>query len=351
MQRNPAFRHRTEEDYRKRAIENHLRSVDLFDSIRTDEGDQFGEFVQQFRQKFTLRRCEPGEVILRQGDPPVDGLYLVRTGFVKVTETRAGGERVLSYVGRGGYIGEIALISELPELAGLAPPGVRTATCTALDHLELVRIAREDFQEILNRYPKVRQKLVEAAVKKLQANQQAVRSLQSTSLGSFLEQGLQEATHLLVLDLEKCTRCDECTKACSDTHEGVTRLIREGLRFDKFLVASSCRSCLDPYCLVGCPVGSISRDRDGVIQIADWCVGCGLCAANCPYGNINMIEEYDGDKKAYVPKATTCDLCTSLGPGSEPSCCYACPHDAAHRYSGDELLRIVQGPVLAGSSA
>jgi len=42
-----------------------------------------------------------------------------------------------------------------------------------------------------------------------------------------------EAQSLLVLDLEKCTRCDECTKACSDSHSGVTRLIREGLRFDQ----------------------------------------------------------------------------------------------------------------------
>ena len=39
------------------------------------------------------------------------------------------------------------------------------------------------------------------------------------------------AQSLLVLDLEKCTRCDECTRACSDSHNGVTRLIREGLRF------------------------------------------------------------------------------------------------------------------------
>ena len=96
------------------------------------------------------------------------------------------------------------------------------------------------------------------------------------------------AQSLLVLDLEKCTRCDECTKACADTHEGVTRLIREGLRFDKFLVASSCRSCLDPYCMVGCPVGSIRRRDTREIIIEDWCIGCGKCAENCPYGNINM---------------------------------------------------------------
>ena len=55
-----------------------------------------------------------------------------------------------------------------------------------------------------------------------------------------------EAQSLLVLDLEKCTRCDECVKACADAHDGVTRLVREGLRFDKYLVATSCRSCRDP---------------------------------------------------------------------------------------------------------
>ena len=122
------------------------------------------------------------------------------------------------------------------------------------------------------------------------------------------------AKNLLVLDLEKCTRCDECTKACADTHQGVTRLIREGLRFDKFLVASSCRSCLDPYCMVGCPVGSIRRSPKGEIIIEDWCIGCGLCAENCPYGNINMVEEYDTKKKAEVRKATTCDLCRAWAP-------------------------------------
>ena len=96
------------------------------------------------------------------------------------------------------------------------------------------------------------------------------------------------AQSLLVLDLERCTRCDECTKACADAHDGVTRLIREGLRFDKYLVASSCRSCLDPYCMVGCPVGSIRRKSTREIIIEDWCIGCRKCEENCPYGNIEM---------------------------------------------------------------
>ena len=71
--------------------------------------------------------------------------------------------------------------------------------------------------------------------------------------------------------------------------------------------------------------------------IEDWCIGCGLCANNCPYGNINLhpfaVEaddpEVPGRKRAMIrQKATSCDLCHDH---AEPSCVYACPHDAAHR--------------------
>ena len=97
-----------------------------------------------------------------------------------------------------------------------------------------------------------------------------------------------EAQSLLVLDLEKCTRCDSCVRACADAHDGVTRLIREGLRFENYLVATSCRQCRDPLCMVGCPVGSIRRRQSLEVIIEDWCIGCGLCAKNCPYGNITL---------------------------------------------------------------
>ncbi len=147
-----------------------------------------------------------------------------------------------------------------------------------------------------------------------------------------------EAQNLLLIDLERCTRCDECVRACADAHEGVTRLIRDGLRFDKFLVATSCRSCRDPLCMVGCPVGSIRRHPDSLeIIIEDWCIGCGLCATQCPYGNINMHPfmvdgedpERPGKRKAVLrEKATTCDLSRQY---HEPACVYACPHDALKR--------------------
>jgi Fe-S-cluster-containing hydrogenase component 2 len=89
--------------------------------------------------------------------------------------------------------------------------------------------------------------------------------------------------------------------------------------------------------MVGCPVGSIRRRNSLEVIIEDWCIGCGLCAENCPYGNINMhpfnvsadLPDAQGKKKAMIKqKATSCDLCSDF---AEPSCVYACPHDAAHR--------------------
>jgi len=47
--------------------------------------------------------------------------------------------------------------------------------------------------------------------------------------------------------------------------------------------------------------------------------------------------------------ATTCDLCRDLvGPDDDPSCVYACPHDAAFRMSGPELARIVENRRAGG---
>jgi Fe-S-cluster-containing hydrogenase component 2/CRP-like cAMP-binding protein len=354
MQRSRSFRAILERKYRESAIFSHLLSVPLFAPLRATPA-RFERFVDDLRTKVQLLRCDPGQVIVRQGAPADDGFFLVRTGFVKVAQRRPGGEHILSYIGPGGYFGEIGLLTDLPEIraAGI-PLGVRTATCSALDHVELVRITARDFREIVSRAPdELRASLVAEALRRLEQNRAAPVRSPSLPLAEFLDQGLMNAQSLLVLDLEKCTRCDECTKACADTHEGVTRLVREGLRFARFLVASSCRSCLDPYCMVGCPVGSIRRRENREIIIEDWCIGCGKCAENCPYGNINMhpfpTGEYAPDpenRERKIPvvqqKATTCDLCRDLGPNAEPSCVYACPHDAAHRMTGRELIQLVE---------
>jgi CRP-like cAMP-binding protein/Fe-S-cluster-containing dehydrogenase component len=319
MLKNKTFRAQVDANYRKRSLENHLRGVPMFADLSTD-------FIEHLKESVELLRFAPGQVIAKQGDG-ADSFYLMRIGFVKISENYPGGELVLAYLSRGDYFGEI----------GLLGGGVRTATCTALDHVEVVRVSGDDFRQMVERFPKVRRGLEAVAEERRAANAQRMQMTHNVPIDQFLSQGLMEAQSLLVLDLERCTRCDACVNACADAHDGVTRLVRDGLRFDQYLVATSCRQCRDPLCMVGCPVGSIRRRNSLEVIIEDWCIGCGLCARNCPYGNINlhpfevMAEdpEHAGRKKAMVKqKATSCDLCTHL---REPSCVYACPHDAAHR--------------------
>ena len=319
MLKNKTFRAQVDQNYRKRALENHLRGVPMFADLSAD-------FIEHLKQSVVLLRFAPGQVIAQQGDA-ADSFYLVRIGFVKISEHYPGGELVLAYLSRGDYFGEI----------GLLGGGVRTATCTALDHVEVVRVSADDFRQMVERFPTVRRGLEVVAEERRSANAQRMQMVHSVPIDQFLSQGLMEAQSLLVLDLQNCTRCDACVHACADAHEGVTRLVRDGLRFDHFLVATSCRQCRDPLCMVGCPVGSIRRRNSLEVIIEDWCIGCGLCARNCPYGNINLHPfevladdpEHAGRQKATIKqKATSCDLCTHL---KEPSCVYACPHDAAHR--------------------
>lgn len=329
LQKNKTFRSQLDRTYRYRAMETHLKSVPVFASLTPD-------FIDHLRDRVDLLRFSPGQVICRQGDP-ADSFYLVRIGFVKVSEQHPGGDLVLAYLSRGNYFGEIGLLGE----------GLRTATCTALDHVEVVRILKEDFNEMLERFPQVRASLQTVADERLAENRSRMSKLQNVPIDDFLKQGLLDAQSLLVLDLDRCTRCDQCVKACADAHDGITRLIRDGLRFDRYLVATSCRQCRDPLCMVGCPVGSIRRRNSLEVIIEDWCVGCGLCANNCPYGNINLHEfvvegsRENGYQKATVRKATSCNLCYDH---PEPSCVYACPHDAAHRVNPPDFF----GTMLEG---
>jgi Fe-S-cluster-containing hydrogenase component 2 len=314
MVKNKTFRVQLDDNYRRRALETHLRGVPMFVNLTPD-------FIEHLKSNVELVRYAPGQAIARQGDA-ADSFYLVRIGFVKISEQYPGGELVLGYLSRGDYFGEI----------GLLGGGIRTASCTGL-----VKISADDFREMVARFPGVRGGLEAVAAERQAANAQRMQMVQNVPLDQFLSQALMEAQSLLILDLQNCTRCDACVEACADAHDGVTRLVREGLRFENFLVATSCRQCRDPLCMVGCPVGAIRRRNSLEVIIEDWCIGCGLCARNCPYGNINLhpfevrLEdlEHPGRKKAVVQqKATSCDLCTHL---KEPSCVYACPHDAAHR--------------------
>src|SRR5258708_11215455 len=263
-----SFKAELEKKYRERSLNNHLRSVPLFASL--DD-----EFIEHLRQDVELVSYNQSEVIGKEGDD-ADAFYLIRSGMVRVSNALPGGEMVRTYLSRGDYFGEIGLLRSVK----------RTATCAALDAVDVVKIPAADFALMVEKFPAVRQQIEAVAGARLEAGQRKIPT--GLHLDDFLNQGLFEAQNLLLIDLENCTRCDACVRACAHAHDGVSRLLRDGLRYEHFLVATACRSCRDPLCMTQCPVGSIRRKENLEIIIEDWCIGCGKCAHLCPSATINI---------------------------------------------------------------
>ena len=360
LQRNRAARDVLDRVYRARAISNCLQKGKLFATLT---GEQRATLTSELQKVATLAIVEPGEMVVRQGDPiGLDesrqfrgDFYILRIGSAKVSRTEGGREQVLARLKPDDSFGEIALLSDHPRVAPLVSDENkrrRTASVTALDDVEVVRIPGEAFRRLLEKNPKIEEELVARAVESL-GPKKAPPKMETDLLGTYLREGLFQGQKMLVLDLESCTRCDECTKACADAHgDGISRLLREGPRFDRFLVATSCRSCHTPYCMDGCPVDAIHRGaRSLEVRIDAHCIGCGLCANNCPYESIQMVpvdEAADPEKVRRIAavelKAVNCDLCQDLVPeGAETFCVSACPHEAAFRWDGEKLLKKAGG--------
>ena len=148
----------------------------------------------------------------------------------------------------------------------------------------------------------------------------------------------------MVIDLERCTRCDDCVRACASSNENNPRFLRHGQINGRIMVANSCIHCADPVCLIGCPTGAIHRGEIGgeVVVNQATCVGCSICANNCPYEAIRMVEIRD-DEGAFmvdkdmrpIAKATKCDLCSDQIGG--PACERSCPHGAMRRMDMNNL--------------
>jgi len=327
LQKNPSFKEEVEAKYRERALADQLATMPLFESVSA-------EFMDGVREQAELIQYDPGEVIVHEGDPS-DALYVLRLGFVKVTKQFADGEIPLAYLHKGDYFGEMGLLHGSP----------RTASCTAVDHVEVVKIGAEEVRSMLERFPGVEAQMREVMVSREAQDEAAVESGTSEgaqTIAEFLDQGLMGAQSLLLIDQEECVECDSCVEACADSHGGVSRLEREGSCLGRYLVATTCRSCSDPQCMVGCPVGAIRRHDSLEVYIEDWCIGCGQCAKKCPYGNIAMhpVGTPDGEKKGGKKKrAAVCDLCADVG---APRCVDACPTDAAQRVSGEDLYRMLR---------
>ncbi|MEO8359004.1 MAG: cyclic nucleotide-binding domain-containing protein [Vicinamibacteria bacterium] len=339
-----AVRKKIDETSLKRAVHHYMaRTLSEADLQYLVEGSQ-------------IKRFGKGEVLFAEGDEP-DGLHLVRRGSVTVARQIAGKEMVLSYVAAGNYVGEMALMSDKP----------RSATVRAAVATETIVLEAQRFTQVLARSSTMRGNLNAQFMDRVRENEALAEQMESGSLIGFLmQQGVGEATDVLLIDEAICTRCNNCEKACADVHEGTSRLDREaGPSLAQIHVPTSCRHCEHPHCMKDCPPDAIHRSPNGEVFIADTCIGCGNCQQNCPYGVIQMapidpkrrkpslwswmafglgpepgVEKHSHDH-SLAKHAVKCDMCKDLSGG--PACVRACPTGAAIRVSPERFLDYTPG--------
>ena len=104
---------------------------------------------------FTLESYEPGEVLIHEGDSS-DEIYIIKTGAADAWAMDGDEKKVLSTVGAGTILGEIAALQGM----------LRTASVSARTQLEVLRLDSNDFRAILAAAPEVEEKILELAEKR-----------------------------------------------------------------------------------------------------------------------------------------------------------------------------------------
>jgi Fe-S-cluster-containing hydrogenase component 2/CRP-like cAMP-binding protein len=307
--------------------------------------------------RVTLRQYKAGQVLFKEGEVG-DSLFVLRSGGVTLSRVQSEDDKLVSQVRSGHLIGEMALMGD----------PVRRETATATVASDAIEIKRKEFLELTRRGDARLDPLQRSVSKSVVDNARMQVRPEAGSLMNFLmDEGLGEATDVLIIDDSLCVGCDNCEKACAETHGGVSRLDREaGATYANVHIPIACRHCEQPHCMKDCPPNAIRRSEDGEVYINDSCIGCGNCEANCPYDVIRMV--YDAPKKPglwswllfatgngpgeqpdYQPtakakekgkKAVKCDACVSVSGG--PACVRACPTGAAIRIGPEQFIDLVE---------
>jgi hypothetical protein len=132
---------------------------------------------------------------------------------VKVSAAAGTSELAITYLRTGDFAGEAALILDEPW----------PFTLQALEHVELVKMTREDFRRVLAAHPPIEEKLWAATLARLKQRGAALQSpVSSEYMRMAMDTGLIHGESVLLIDLATCTRCDECVRGCADAHATAT---------------------------------------------------------------------------------------------------------------------------------
>ena len=261
------------------------------------------EMTNELRDISLYRVYTKNHVLFRQG-APTDRIYIIKEGWLRRDRENGRPDSAgHDFLGKGYCFGADAVIKPLtwPYTATLM--GRTEVFEISINRLRQKVALRGTVVDALARF--MPPEMAEAGSARRQAAAKKVLSSQE----ALIETGLVDATNLLVMDMDLCVRCGNCSLACHKVH-GRSRLVRRGIHVTRLksmksrteqsiLAPQVCMHCKDPECLTGCPTGAIGRFVGGQIDIdRKTCIGCGDCAAQCPYDAISMIP-----RKAPAPAA------------------------------------------------
>jgi Fe-S-cluster-containing dehydrogenase component/CRP-like cAMP-binding protein len=250
--------------------------------------------------------------LLVEEGKPIDRLFLIRSGWVR----RVRGVPIFADITEGAGAGTSTLIPEDFLGAGNCL-GLEALTGQDTWEYSAELMARTEVLEIPLELLRSDQQLCDRVLKALAAFSLAD---DDTSLRKRADKpslvaaekeiatGIVDGVNLLVMDMDLCIRCGNCSLACHKVH-GQSRLLRRGIHIERpvrleskatqhVLSPSVCMHCKDPECLTGCPTGAIFRDPKGHVDIDPaTCIGCFDCATQCPYNAITMVPR-DGPPTA-----------------------------------------------------
>jgi Fe-S-cluster-containing dehydrogenase component/CRP-like cAMP-binding protein len=261
--------------------------------------------IEQIRLKTSLAPLMPEELkrysvfrvfsknhVLFRENEPVKRIYIIKEGWSR--RTREAGGQAEDFLGRGYCYGAEAASGEARW----------PYTMTLMGRSEVLEISVSK----LRASPALRDALVSFLAAHMppalgaRVNYKpAVREKMSLAQERLIDSGLVDGTNLLVMDMDLCVRCGNCSLACHKIH-GQSRLTRRGVHVTRLdaprphaiqsvLSPEVCMHCADPECLTGCPTGAIGRFTLGQVDIdPKTCIGCGDCATQCPYNAISMVS-------------------------------------------------------------
>lgn len=370
LKQDPQFRKLLDERYRSEVLRTHLRETELFRFIPEEnlskivtaaKLESFGEleWYADYRRKVNVdpaTRIAAEPLIAEEGNY-VTGLWIVRGGFARLSRRQGAGHRTLAYLGKGQFFG-LRELAHNWRLQSTVPPLPYQDSLRAIGYVDALCIPKSIVYEHVLPFARKNELPQPIAAPRYQFGQPTLdaplqtgeRDVETGLLEFLVDHRIMNGRQTMVINLDRCTRCDDCVKACAVTHGGTPLFERKGVQYGPWLFAQSCMHCEDPVCMIGCPTGAIHRnEEDGLVQInPQTCIGCKACAESCPYNNIRMVEATDCKGRAIVEqktglpilKASKCDFCSSNL--NRPACQNACPHDALVRMDMSDMEGIRQ---------